>query len=212
VGRRLNAVLDEIAGGPTEGRLELPGRSTVDRAFLKFKESSQHIQLEVYPADTLTQAKAFYTRPGATASVLSLRDAGWNVEPNFHFGFMAAGFVWTTADAPVEKYTAYWCERIDSTGAIPREKWGEFWRDLVRQRFARTDDKTQFDQLFTDTKRGSATPRPGLSCSYSWGLSEAKVLDNSNKLVAVVADQLNIVLRALGEKPIKSLKSSEANK
>ena len=69
VKRRLNAVLDEIAGSPTKHWLELPSRSTVDRAYLKFQESPQQIRLAVYPAGTLTQAKAFYTRPGAASSL-----------------------------------------------------------------------------------------------------------------------------------------------
>ena len=210
VSRRLNAVLDEIADGLTKPWLELPGRSTVDRAYLEFEESSQHIRLVVYPADTLTQAKAFYARPGAASSVLSLR--GWNVEPNFHFGYMAVGLVWTTADGQLEEYVDYWRERIESTGAIPRDEWEEFWRELVQRGFARTEQKMQFDQSFTTTGRKSATPRPGLKCFYSWKLSDAKLLDDGNRLVDAVADQLNVVLRALGEKPHQPSKSSRLDK
>src|SRR5437660_12660343 len=81
--------------------------STVDRAYLKFEEASQHIWLTVFPADTLTQAKAFCTRPSAVSSVLSIRDRGWNVTPNFHFGHMARGLAWTTTDARLEEYVAY---------------------------------------------------------------------------------------------------------
>ena len=201
VSRRLNAVLNEISGGLTTPWLELPGRSTVDRTFLEFVEAPQQIQLVVYPADTLTQARAFYTRHGAASTVLSLRDGGWSVEPHFHFGYMASGLVWTTADSRVEEYVAYWRKQIDSTRAVPREKWDEFWGDLVQRGFARSDEKPQFDQSFTNTGRKSATPRPGLKCYYSWKLPDAKLLDEDNRLVAVVADQLNVVLRALGEKP-----------
>ena len=133
--------------------------------------------------------------------MLSLRDDGWIVEPNFHFGHMAKGLAWTTADAPLEEYVAYWREQIEGTGQCTREKWEEFWRELVQRRFARTDEKVQFDQSFTNTSRQSATPRPGVKCFYPWKLSEAKLLDDRNRLVAAVADQLNVVLRALHEKP-----------
>ena len=202
VSRRLKAVLDEIGGGlTTHDYLELRGRSTVDRAYLQFDETSQHIRLGVYPADTLTQAKVFYSRPGAAVAVLSLRDAvaDWKVEPNFHFGFMATGLLWTTVDAPLEEYVSHWSEYIATTSAINREQWEDFWRDLVQQRYARTDEKTQFDQLFTSTGRNSASPRPGLKCFYSWELSEAKRLDEGKGLVTAVAHQLDVVLRALGE-------------
>lgn len=206
VSRRLNAVLDEIAGGPIKGWLELSGRSTVNRAFLEFNESEQLIQLKIYPGDTLTQAKAFYTRPEAVSKVLSLRDGGWEVEPNFHFAFVAKGLVWTNADASPEEYVAYWCKQIKSTGAVPRGEWVRFWKELVAQRFARADEKSEFDLHFTKTRRPTATPRPGLSCFYGWELSEAKVLDDNKQFVEVVAHQLDIVLRALGEKPIKTTK------
>jgi len=212
VSRRLNAVLDEIAGGPTKGWLELPGRSTVDRAFLEFDKLSQLIQLKIYPGDSLTQAKAFYTRPKAISKVLLLRADNWKVEPNFHFAFMARGYVWTKADAPVEEYVDYWTERINGTGAVPRTEWGRFWKELVSQRFARADEKSEFDLYFTKTRRKMATPRPGLSCFYCWELSEAKVLDDNNQFVGAVAHQLEIVLRALGETPHKSPKSDKRSK
>ena len=204
VNRRLDAVLDQIAGGLTKAWLELPGRSTIDRAYLHFEQSSLDVRLVVYPADTLTQAKTFYTRPEAVSNLLSLRDGGWNVEPNFHFGHMAPGLVWTTSDAPLEEYVGHWREHIDGTGAVQRADWEDFWRQLVELRFAKDDEKVKFDQSFTNTLRSSATPRPGLHCFYSWKLSEAEHLDDRGRLVAVVEEQLNVMLRALGEKPHES--------
>lgn len=205
VNRRLKAILDTISGGPTTKEyLELHDCSTVSRACLEFDEESQSIQLRVYPADTLTQAKAFYTRPRAVSAVLSLRNRDWEVKPNFHFGFMASGCVWTTADAPLEEYVAYWREQIGSTVAINRNDWEALWSDLVQRRFARDEEKVTFDQYFTATNRNSATPRPGLRCFYSWKLSDAKRLDDRNLLVSAVAGQLNVVLQALGETRLES--------
>jgi hypothetical protein len=204
VKRRLKTVLDEIAGEPTDGWLELSGRSTLDRAYLAFDESSQLIQLKVYPADTLTQAKSFYSHSEIHSNVLLLRSTGWKIEPNFHFAFMAKGLVWTTADASVEKYIAHWSEQIENTKPLPRDKWDGFWRDLVRLRFASSDQKVGFTQSFTKTAREKATPRPGLSCFYSWSLADAKVLDDKHQFRTAVLEQLAIMLQALNEKPIPS--------
>jgi hypothetical protein len=200
VNRRLNAVLDQIAGGLTREWLELPGRSTIDRAYLKFEPTSLDVRLVVYPADTLTQAKTFYTHPERVSSVLSLRDGGWNVEPNFHFGHMAPGLVWTTTDAPLERYVGHWQEHIEGTGAVQRADWEDFWRQLVERQFATDDETVKFDQSFTNTLRNSATPRPGLCCFFPWKLSDAQHLDDGGRLVAAVEEQLNVMLRALGEK------------
>jgi hypothetical protein len=68
----------------------------------------------------------------------------------------------------------------------------EFWVGLIQRRFARSDERTLFDQAFANTLRRSATPRPGLCCFYPWKLSEAKRLDDDKGLVAAVAEQLNI--------------------
>jgi hypothetical protein len=202
VRRRLDAVLGQVADGPPRSWLELQGRATVKHVYLECAESSQHIQLVLYPADTLTQARAFYTRPGAPTALLRLRELGWRVEANFHFGYMARGLVWTTGEATLEEYVAHWCERIRTTAAEPRQRWEEFWAELIERRFARTDEKPQFDQAFTNTGREWATPRPGLKCLYFWPFSEAERLDDRNRLVAAVAEQLNVVLHALGERPL----------
>lgn len=199
VNRRLRAVLEEISGGPTRGWLELPDRSTINRAYLEFDELSQQIRLIAFPAENLTQAKAFYTRPRAASSVVSLGDIGWQVQPYFHFGFVAAGFVVTKTDAQLEEYVEYWRTRIQCTCSMPRQDWEAFWAEMVRQRFARTEEKAQFDRAFTDTRRNSATPRPGLKCSYSWSLFEATALDDAGLLVAAVAGQVNALLSAIGE-------------
>jgi len=204
VNRRLNAVLDQIAGGLTKEWLELPSRSTIDRAYLHFEQSSRDVRLVMYPADTLTQAKTFYAHPEHVSRMLALRDSGWNVEPNFHFGHIAPGLVWTTTDAPLEEYVGYWREHIEGTGAVQRVEWGDFWRQLVERQFATDEEKAKFDQSFTNTRRSSATPRPGLCCSYSWKLSDAERLDDGGRLVVAVEEQLNVMLRALGEKPHES--------
>jgi len=198
-------MLGQVADGPDgspRSLLDLPDRVTVKHAYLEYVKSSEQIRLILYPADTLTQARALYTHPTAPAALLALRELNWGVEANFHFGYMAAGFLSTTTEANLEEYVSYWRERIETTAAVPREKWGAFWAELVRARFARTDDKSQFDQAFTNTARQSASPRPGLKCFYVWPLSEAERLDERKQMMATVAAQVNVMLHALGEKPL----------
>ncbi len=103
--RRLRALLGEAAArdaridkwGPTVELPELPG--TASRAYLFPVDGG--IELSVYPADTLSQARAFYTRPAAVAALLALAsEPAWKVMPNFHFGHMEGGYAWTTTEAP----------------------------------------------------------------------------------------------------------------
>ena len=120
---------------------------------------------------------------------------------------MATGFAWTKAEASLEKYVTYWSKNIGNTCAVPREQWEDFWSKLVRQRFARSNDKEEFDLRFTNTNRNSATPRPGLKCAYTWNLSDARAMDDNGQFVGAVAIQLNAALRAIGEQPFASLDS-----
>jgi len=48
--------------------------------------SDERIELRLYPADTLEQARQFYAEPSRVERVLALRARGWRVDPNFHFG------------------------------------------------------------------------------------------------------------------------------
>lgn len=55
-----------------------------------FREGDQ-ILLEFYPADTLEQAKIVYGEPWRVERLLALRRNGWQMAPNFHFGYIAKG-------------------------------------------------------------------------------------------------------------------------
>jgi hypothetical protein len=200
--RRLRALLAEASGlesridkwGPTVDLPELPG--TASRAYLFPVDSG--IELSVYPADTLSQARAFYTRPAAVSALLTIaNDPNWQVMPNYHFGHMEGGYAWTTTDTPVERYIAIWQEKIGDTHAVKREDWDEYWTWLITEHFATADDRAEFDRHFTETNRQSAIPRPGLMAVRRWDLSEAEELDGQHKLAAEIATALKLVREAL---------------
>jgi len=200
--RRLRALLGEAAArdaridkwGPTVELPELMG--TASRAYLFPADGG--IELSVYPADTLSQAQAFYARPAAVAALLTLAsDPNWKVMPNFHFGHMQAGYGWTTTQAPVERYIALWQERIGETGAVKREEWDDYWAWLIEEQLATADDRAEFDRHFTETNRQTATPRPGLMVVRRWELSQAEALDGQHKLAAEIAAALQSARSAL---------------
>ena len=193
--RRLRALLGEAAArdaridkwGPTVELPELPG--TAARAYLFPVDGG--IELSVYPADTLSQAQAFYARPAAVAALLGLAsDPAWKVMPNFHFGHMQGGYGWTTTHTPVERYIALWQEKIGETGAVKREEWDDYWAWLIEEQLATADDRAEFDRHFTETNRQTATPRPGLMVARHWELSRAEALDGQRKLATEIAAAL----------------------
>ncbi len=207
VRRRLDAVLGQVADGPDgppRSRLDLPGRATVKHAYLEYVESSQHIRLTLYPADTLTQARAFYTHPAAPAALLVLR-ASWVGASRRTFTSAIYALV-TCGPQPRRRW-----RNTSATGASglrpPPQSPAKTGKRSGRNSSGHgspepTISRSSIDQAFTNTgPRQSASPRPGLKCFYLWPLSEAKRLDDSNQMIAAVAGQLNVVLRALGEEP-----------
>jgi hypothetical protein len=201
-GRRLRALLAEASGrearidkwGPTVDLPELPG--TASRAYLFHLKDG--IELSVYPADTLSQARAFYTRPAAVAALHALaKEPGWRVMPNFHFGHMEGGYAWTTTTIDAERYIALWQAKIDETISVKRDDWYGYWAWLIQEGLATPDDRPEFDRHFTATNRQTATPRPGLMLVRRWELSEAERLDGEHKLSGQIAAALEAVTAAL---------------
>ena len=70
-------------------QIELPG-PTAAYAYLRYDEEGD-VELGAYPADTLTQARAFYPDAEAVARVRALAADDSEVHPNFHFGFPRPG-------------------------------------------------------------------------------------------------------------------------
>ena len=90
--------------------------------FLYLSPSAEgRVELLLYPADTLTQARAFWSNTRIVETVLELRDSGWRVNPNFHFGFMERGLTWTETRTSVDPYAGYWLARATDLAAVHRE-------------------------------------------------------------------------------------------
>jgi hypothetical protein len=181
-------------------RVATPAGTTVGRdAYLTIVDGEE-IQLALYPADTLSQAREFYGRSDALDGVRALAVGdGWTVKPNFHFGHMQRGFCWTTSDIEVEDYLQIWEERIATAGNIPRDEWASYWSWLVERGIAKEDDRPEFERDFTETDRQTATPRPGLMLARRWLLAEAEDLDSRDAFAPAVRTALEEALAAVGE-------------
>jgi hypothetical protein len=119
------------------------------------------------------------------------------VEPNFHWGFMAAGYAWIGTPLPVDAYCAYWVEHIADTRELPRSDWDSYWARLEADGIVEASGKEAFEREFTASNRQKAHPRPGLFCRFSWPLAEAARMDDRDLLVKAVRDRINELLRAL---------------
>lgn len=205
IGRRLRQVLGEAAGSEAESsvhgpRVATPAGTTVGRdAYLTIVDDEE-IQLALYPADTLSQAREFYGRSKALDGTRALATGdGWTVTPNFHFGHMQRGFCWTTSEIEVEDYLRLWEVHIATAGNVPREEWASYWSWLIEREIAKAEDRAEFERDFTETDRQTATPRPGLMLARRWPLAKAEDLDSRDAFASAIRAALEEALAAVGE-------------
>ncbi len=204
--RRLDTIIKDAIGGEAirVNSITLPGRRrhhAVISAHIEYVPEKREVQLAMYPADTLEQARIFYKRPKAPERVLALESKGWGVSPNFHFGFMAKGLSWTRATVSSAEYMRHWQKHIGETRQVDRTDWATFWDQLVSLGFAQETDRELFDRDFTNTDRKSASPRPGIRCSFVWPFEEAERLDTQKirQFSAAIKQRVNELLVAVDE-------------
>lgn len=198
--RRLD-VVQGIAIGVDEGKglgwRLLDGSPKIFMARLGLTGDGSEVSLDMYPADTLGQARAFYADAGSVRDVLSLRANGWRMRPNFHWGVRQGGYAWATSQLELEPYCDYWTEHIASARELERAEWpatlARLWADGI------LDEAGQdlFHQQLTSSQRKRTHPRPGLLCEYRWPLREAARLDDRGQLVDAVRHRINQMLGAL---------------
>lgn len=176
-------------------RATLTSAKCVQFAYLLAAPGAQ-LALHLYPADTLGQARFLYRDTARVAQLLSLRDDGWELRPNFHFGFMTSGLTWTTSRLTTDEYVTYWIDRIDTLFEFPRDDWEPELQRLITDGIFDPKHLPQFDRDFTDTKRQGASPRPGLRLERSWLLTEALAPGFAEREIRA---RLRQALVALGE-------------
>jgi HNH endonuclease len=171
-------------------RLTLAGKiATVKYAYL-YLEPSDGLTLRLYPADTLDQARHLYTSPACVGGLLSLRNSGWHVRPNFHLGFMEKGFTWTTSRLDIDAYVRYWAEHPHRLREIRRPDWDTWLSGLIADGIFAPEDEAQFDTDFRDTRRQKAVPRPGVALSYSWEGNDTSVSSFATTLRSMLREAL----------------------
>ncbi len=176
-------------------RGELDGAATVKYLYL-FPVNGARLDLRLYPADTLSQARALYADPARVEGLLGLRSHGWALDPNFHFGFITKGLTWTHSSLDIDSYVAYWVERIDQLSVFRRDDWQHEVERLRYDGILNTDDVDQFERDFTNTDRNHATPRPALRLARQWDRTQA----SQPVFPTELRTTLHHALSALGER------------
>ena len=89
---------------------------------------------------------------------------------------------------------------IRNATQVDREHWDGYWYTLVETGNAKLTDREEFDRQFTNTSRQTASPRPGIRCTFVWPLEESERLDDRrSQLKTSVKGRINQLLDGIGE-------------
>lgn len=168
-----------------EGRLWVDGGTVRD-------EQPGGVTLALYVGDTLEQARELYSDSDALNGLLALGSRGWQLRPNFHFGFMAKGLNWTRSRLSVEEYASYWLSRIADLRPWPREDWDAELERLVADGVFSLEDMPQFDADFRNTRRQQAYPRPTIAATRAFE-------SDQGDLAGQLRTSLSEIVSVLGE-------------
>lgn len=129
--RRCRALLEEATSrpalGPSRGMgpyVEMEGAASLPRRVaFDLDESASNLRLSFWPADTPSQARAFYSDEQLVDRVRALCESdGWGWAPNMHFGHFQRGYAWLPmpGQPDISAYLAFWREHQDLIATVYR--------------------------------------------------------------------------------------------
>jgi hypothetical protein len=213
--RRCRTLLAEAtdleAQGPSHAHgpyVEMDGPPSLPRRVaFDLDESGSSLRLSFWPADTPTQARAFYSDRELIDRVLALTERpGWGASPNMHFGHFQRGYAWLPVpeQTGLSTYLEFWCENQDLAKTVyrpgsqkhPDRNWDDL---LVRLSEAGIiASREAFDRDFANTNRNKADVRPGLEIYRHWPLEDAGRLDEEEALVKELGEAFELTLLTFG--------------
>ena len=208
--RRCETILREIY--PTVARQNEYFYITVkfpsyERIYLKANAEQNHagswrITLELYPGDTMPQARKFWSKVD-TDQLLALQNTGWRLEPNLHF------MHWNNRqDAitllAVAEYIELWKSdemKIDSIRPDDSGSYQHNWDCLVAKGLISPDDVKPIEAVRTAENKPWISIAPGLGISYTWSAVQASQLDRDDAFVCEVKERILEATETWGEVP-----------
>ena len=160
----LLAALASETGLENWGYLFRPGK-IAERVFISISKSkSWKLQVELYPADTVTQARYFYNAVDKEA-FLSLKE--WEIEPNLHFSFASKHLIWAETDLETREYLDRFSDE-SSYGKMDRNRLLRLAVQWEREGLIMAGGLNEIKDQFKNTERQSLNVVPGFSVTREW--------------------------------------------
>ena len=164
---------------------------------------SWELCINLWPADTVTQAKAFYAVVNR-GMLLKLLDKGWDIRPNLHFSYMSTHLVWSFFETPIEDYLDIWMEKKHPYGqwTLEGHNLDKLEKDFTRMGLIGAEVNEELESKFAQTARNHINVIPGLHMTYKIDQEKAIEWERANSLESNLITIMNGGLSPWGQKLI----------
>lgn len=170
-----------------------------ERVGIKVVGTEPMLQVSLWPADTVSQARRFYEVVDK-AAFLALDMHKWEVEPNLHFSFMRKHLIWAETRCTPEEYFDYFADeqpygygQMNQAELVPLAKQWENEGLITRA------DRKEIEYQFNSTNRGTLNVIPGFEVYRVWDLNTVIELEERVELETTIIDALAAPLKSWGE-------------
>ena len=193
----LLATLASETGLENWGYLFRPGK-IAERVFISISQSKPwKLQVELYPAATVTQARYFYNAVDKEA-FLSLKE--WEIEPNLHFSFMGNDLVRAETALGIREYFDHFSESSSyGQRSADRDTLSPLADQWEHEGLISSADRKKIEDEFINTNRKNINIIPGFSIYREWDLDRVIKLEEREELEEYIIDALATPLATWGE-------------
>jgi hypothetical protein len=157
------------------------------------QDSSWEILLEMYPGDTMNQAREFH-RNANIKHLLKLKESGWEIAPHMHYSFRASNLVWSSVGMSLEEYLAFWKKESETLNQVKRADFSKLFVQHEKLKLISKEDKEKLEAEFIETKRQTINICPGVKIKYKWPKLKATELDDRKMFVSDVKSHIDSAL------------------
>jgi hypothetical protein len=212
--RRCRSILEAVAPGRVEWQpkwgtyyllLDQPSPVKMCGLYPRVSDSDGHrIEAAIYPGDSMAQARALFThlrRHGADR-LLALEGRGWDIAPNFHFGFIRRGFGHgVRTRLSLEEYIQFWTEHPIEQVSLTERSFEAALQDFVGTGMMNHDDIGKVVNALPSTAR-NFNVIPGIKMLFEWPLNRAVEIDRQCRMIEEFKRTVNDALATCGCEPV----------
>ena len=166
---------------------------------------SGQIKLGLYPGDTMTQAREFWSNVNAGRLLaLQQQNTGWRLKPKLNFSYIATHLHRADTLLAVSEYIELWRSgemEITSLYRDDADSYRHNWDSLVAENLIAPNDVEPLEEKTTRTQRDRISMSPGLGISYTWSAVRASQLDRDGAFVCEVKERIREATETWGEVP-----------